>query len=155
MFIFASNLFFLKRTIPCYTVLYVPAPGFILYPCCAVLSRSVMPNPATPWTPARLLCPQDSPAKSTGLGCHALLQFFYTQKFVNAFSLLLLTSPPLRPPTPPLAIQQTYALYLSACFFQTTYLSEIIQYLSFSVLFHLAQCSRGPSMLSQMANFSF
>ena len=30
---------------------------------------------ATPWTVApRLLCPWDSPGKSTGVGCHSLLQ---------------------------------------------------------------------------------
>ena len=35
----------------------------------------------TPWTvAARLLCPWDSPGKSTGVGCHALLQgIFPTQ----------------------------------------------------------------------------
>ena len=36
----------------------------------------------TPWTvPARLLCPWDSPGKSTGVGCHFLLQgIFPTQE---------------------------------------------------------------------------
>ena len=47
-----------------------------------VLSRSVMSDSLRPHGPqsARLLCPQDSPGKNTGVGCHALLQgIFQTQ----------------------------------------------------------------------------
>ena len=42
---------------------------------CAVLSCSVMSNSLRPrgLQPNRLLCPWDSPGKSTGVGCHALL----------------------------------------------------------------------------------
>ena len=29
------------------------------------------------WQHAKLLCPQDSPGKNTGVGCHALLQGIY------------------------------------------------------------------------------
>ena len=36
-------------------------------------SCSAMSDSATPWTPARLLCPWDSPDKNTPVGCHALL----------------------------------------------------------------------------------
>ena len=46
-------------------------------PSCSVVSHSVRPRGLQP---ARLLCPWDSPGKSTGVGCHALLQgLFPTQ----------------------------------------------------------------------------
>ena len=40
-------------------------------------SRSVVSNPQRPCglQPTRLLCPWDLPGKSTGVGCHCLLQF--------------------------------------------------------------------------------
>ena len=39
---------------------------------------------ATPWTAApRLLCPWDSPGKSTGVGSHALLQMFSSTQGSN------------------------------------------------------------------------
>ena len=43
---------------------------------CYCVSHSVMPDSVTPmdYSPARLLCPWDSPGKNTGVGCHALLQ---------------------------------------------------------------------------------
>ena len=50
--------------------------------CCAVLSRSLVSDPLRPCglQPAGLLCPWDSPGKSTGVGFHALLQgIFPTQ----------------------------------------------------------------------------
>ena len=40
---------------------------------CAVLSRSVVSDFATPWTVARQV-PWDSPGKNTGMGGHAFLQ---------------------------------------------------------------------------------
>jgi len=44
---------------------------------------------ATPWTAAyRLLRPWDFPGKSTGLGCHCLLQLYLAVNAVNACSLL-------------------------------------------------------------------
>ena len=44
--------------------------------CVVCVSLSFMSDSATSWiiTPARLLCPWDSPGKNTGVGCHALLQ---------------------------------------------------------------------------------
>ena len=44
--------------------------------CCLLLRLSVMSNPLQPYglQPARLLHPQDSPGKNTGVGCHFLLQ---------------------------------------------------------------------------------
>ena len=41
-----------------------------------LLSRSVMSDSVRPhrWQPTRLLHPQDSPGKNTGVGCHFLLQ---------------------------------------------------------------------------------
>ena len=40
---------------------------------CAKSFQSDSSRPCGPW-PSRLLCPQDSPGKNTGVGCHALLQ---------------------------------------------------------------------------------
>ena len=49
-------------------------------PGCALPSLSRVRLFATPGLQlARLLCPWDSPGKSTGGGCHALLQIFLTQ----------------------------------------------------------------------------
>lgn len=39
------------------------------------------------------------------------------------------------------------------CFSLIQHVGEIIQYVPFSDLFHLAQCLQGPSMLSQTAGF--
>ena len=42
------------------------------------VARSVVSDSATPWTDrmelAKPFCPWDSPAKNTGVGCHAFLQ---------------------------------------------------------------------------------
>ena len=40
--------------------------------------------------PARLLCPWDSPGKSTGVGCHALLQGIFPSQGLNRWLLCLL-----------------------------------------------------------------
>ena len=37
--------------------------------------------------PTRLLCPQDSPGKNTGVGCHVLLQ----KKHLNIYQILIET----------------------------------------------------------------
>ena len=37
----------------------------------------------TPWTPARFLCPCDSPGKNTGMGCHSLLQGIFLTRGTN------------------------------------------------------------------------
>ena len=43
--------------------------------CSAMPSRSVVPDSATPWTVALQALPsRNSPGKSTGVGCHSLLQ---------------------------------------------------------------------------------
>ena len=44
----------------------------------------------TLWTPARLLCPWDSPGKNTGVGCHALLQGIFLTQGSNQCLLCLL-----------------------------------------------------------------
>ena len=50
------------------------------------------------------------------------------------------------PPHPlPLATTNLFSVSMCWVFFQTPYITEIIQYSSFSVLFHLAWCPRGPS----------
>ena len=51
--------------------------------CCAVLSHLAVSDSLGPHglQPTRLLCPQDSPGKNTGVGCHALHQdIFPTQE---------------------------------------------------------------------------
>ena len=40
--------------------------------------------------PTRLLCPQDSPGKNTGVGCHFLLQGFFPTQGANPCLLSLL-----------------------------------------------------------------
>ena len=51
----------------------------------SVVSDSLPPH--GPW-PARLLCPWDSPGKSTGVGCHALLQGIFPTQGLNLHLLL-------------------------------------------------------------------
>ena len=54
----------------------------LLTPTCCCFSRSVVSNSLRPHglQPTRLLCPWDSPGKTTGVGCHSLLQgIFPTQ----------------------------------------------------------------------------
>ena len=43
--------------------------------------------------------------------------------------------------------------YITSCIFQIPHVSDIMQYLSLSDLFHLAEYPLGPSMLLQMAEF--
>ena len=54
-------------------------------------------------SPARFLCPWDSPGKNTGVGCHALLQGIFPTQGWNPFLLRLMYwqagSLPLAPPT--------------------------------------------------------
>ena len=57
--------FLLLGTVP-------PNKATATYPCLALLSKEPLSDslrPYGPW-PARLLCPWDSPGKSTGVGCH-------------------------------------------------------------------------------------
>ena len=55
-------------------------------------SRSVMSDSSRPHglQPTRLLCPWDFPGKSTGMGCHCLLQIFLKRSLV--FPILLFSS---------------------------------------------------------------
>ena len=48
--------------------------------CCCCLVASVVSDSVRPhrWQPSRLLHPWDSPGKSTGVGCHCLLQNYVT-----------------------------------------------------------------------------
>ena len=66
-----------------------------------VISRSVMSDSLQPhglW-PARLLCPQNSPGKNTGVGCHSLLQGIFPTQGLNLRSPALHTdSLPFEPP---------------------------------------------------------
>ena len=60
----------------------------------------------TLWDPTRLLCPWDSPGKSTGVGCHFLFQGIFLTQGSNPCLLCLLhwqaDSLPLVPPGNPL-----------------------------------------------------
>ena len=47
---------------------------------CQVVSDSLCPHGLQP---ARLLCPWDSPGKSTGVGCHSLLQGIFPTHGLN------------------------------------------------------------------------
>ena len=51
--------------------------------CCCLLPQlcPTLP-PRGPW-PTRLLCPQDSPGKNSGLGCHFLLQGIFPTRAWN------------------------------------------------------------------------
>ena len=53
--------------------------------CCAALSHSVVSNSLGPHglQSSRLLCPWDSPGKSTGVGCHDLLQGIFLIQGLN------------------------------------------------------------------------
>ena len=69
-------------------------PAAVFYPCMSpsslphivcVLSRSVMSDSLRPHglQPARFLCRWNSPGKSTGVGCHALLQGIFLTQGLN------------------------------------------------------------------------
>ena len=70
---------------------------------CAVLSCSVMPYSL--WhhglLPLRLLCPWDSPGKTTGVGCHALLQGIFPIQGSNPGPTLQVDSLQTEPPGKP------------------------------------------------------
>ena len=71
-------------------------------------------------SPARLLCPWDSPDKNTTVGCHALLQGIFPIQGLNPYLLCLLHwqegSSPLIPPAKP----WTYALFINKSQAQTS-----------------------------------
>ena len=48
--------------------------------CCSVMSKSLQPHALQP---TRLLCPQDSPGKNTGVGCRFLLQRIFPTQGLN------------------------------------------------------------------------
>ena len=56
-------------------------------PVTSVMSDSLRPRGLQP---ARLLCPQDSPGKNTGVGCHFLLQGIFLTQGSNTHLLCLL-----------------------------------------------------------------
>ena len=57
---------------------YQDALGNLCVCACSVMSESSRPHRLQP---TRFLCPQDSPGKNTGVGCHFLLQgIFPTQE---------------------------------------------------------------------------
>ena len=58
--------------------------------CCCRQVASVVSDSATHrWQPTRLLCPWDSPAKKTGVGCHFLLQCITVKSEVAQLCLTL------------------------------------------------------------------
>ena len=65
--------------------------------------------------PTRLFCPLDSPSKSTGVGCHFLLQGIFSLQRLNSYLLCLLRwqagSIPLVPPRKPLTSHRCKLLF--------------------------------------------
>ena len=91
-----------------YTHMYVPIPTCLyLYLHVSVLARIVVPDCLWPHglLPVRLFCPWDSPGKSTGVGCHSLLQGIFLIQGSNMSLLHLLhwqaSSLPAEPPEKP------------------------------------------------------
>ena len=69
--ILCKDVFVVYARINIYTQVYI-----YTHVCMLLCHHSVMPDSETPMdcSPTRLLRPWDSPGKSTGVGCHALLQ---------------------------------------------------------------------------------
>ena len=67
------------RLAPC------PAPLGAKLSCGVLLTRSAVSDSLRPrgLKPSGLLCPWDSPGKSTGVGCHALLQGIFPTQELN------------------------------------------------------------------------
>ena len=57
--------------------------------CFIAQSHTTLCNPVD-LQPARLLCPEDSPGKNTGVGCHVLLQGIFPTQGLNPSLLCLL-----------------------------------------------------------------
>ena len=64
----------------------LPCILFDIYFICCVLSHSVMSDSLQTFglQPTRLLCPWDFPGKSTGAGCHFLLQGIFPTQGLNS-----------------------------------------------------------------------
>ena len=71
---------------------YIQGGRFILKNCVLYSVTSVMSNSLQPYglQPTRLLCPWDSPGKTTGVGCHALLWGIFPTQGLNPHLLRLL-----------------------------------------------------------------
>ena len=84
-----SSLTLIKRL---FNSCYLSAMRVVYTMCCAVFSRSVVSDSSRPCglEPTRLLCPWGSPGKSTGVGCHALLQGILPTQGLNSHLLCLL-----------------------------------------------------------------
>ena len=74
-------------------------------------------DPMDPMEPARLLCPEDSPGKNTGVGCHFLLQriFPYSHFKMNGFNSCRIPGPILCPAHLPGSILCQPHVTLSSC----------------------------------------
>ena len=79
---------------------------------CACQATSVVSDSVWPYglQPARILCPWDSPGKSTGVGCHALLQGIFMTQGLNLCLLCLLDLQVSPWPVMPLSIYITCSL---------------------------------------------
>ena len=71
---------------------YLPKIKYLYTYMCACSVTLVLPNSSWPHglEPARLLCPQDSPSKKTGVGCHFFLQGIFLTQGLNSHLLWLL-----------------------------------------------------------------
>ena len=77
------------------------------------------------FSPARVLCPWDSPGKTTGLGCHALLQGIFPTQRLNPCLLSLLHWPtgslPLAPPGKPNSLHRHIYMHMCIYIYVCTY----------------------------------
>ena len=85
---------------------FTPSPGWCLVKVLLTQSCPTLCDPVA-YSPARLLCPWDSPGKNTGVGCHSLLQGIFPNQGWNPSLLSLLHwqggSLPLEPPGKPIS----------------------------------------------------
>ena len=83
------------------------------------------------FSPARILCPWDSPGKTTGLGCHALLQGIFPTQRLNPCLLSLLHwqtgSSALAAPGKPNSLYRHMCIYIYVCIYTYTWTSLVTQ----------------------------
>ena len=91
----------------CLLFLTVLRPTPVL--CLAAQLCPTLCDPLSQRVPHRLLCPGNSPGKTTRVGCHALLQGIFPTGIELGFPALQLDSSPAEPPAKPVARTYLYA----------------------------------------------
>ena len=105
-----------------------------------MLNCSVVSNSVTPWTRApRLLCPWDSPGRSTGAGSHFLLQGIFPTQGLNP-SLVRFLAGRFFTAAPPMC-SQAPILFFFFSFFRCYYLFIFIGCVGFSLVVASRSCS--------------